>query len=149
MCKFITFSLDYFFNSKFFLICFLHIVFMKRSNNFLSFKIINTICVGHNIFNFLNHKKFLRPLCNKTFWKNVFIFWYSNNITNFEFRIFIINFFNRLNKCAWFYINRFYFSCAMICIIVFINYNSLNLIYQYTLFLILKSCIYKFYFLGF
>ena len=51
----------------------------------------------------------------------VFVFWYSNNITNFKFEILIINFFVRVHICVWFYIRRFHFSFATICIIIFIN----------------------------
>ena len=39
--NFITFSLYYFFNSKHFLICFLHFFCVKHFNNFFDFKITN------------------------------------------------------------------------------------------------------------
>ena len=45
---------------------------------------------------FFNHKKFFRPIWSVNFCKNVFTFWNSNSITNFNFRIFIINFLSRL-----------------------------------------------------
>ena len=73
-----------YFNSKLFLICFLQFFFV----NFLSIKIVNNISPWHSIFNFFNHKSFFKPICRVTFCKNIFIFWYSNNTTNFKFRIF-------------------------------------------------------------
>ena len=41
---------------------------------------------------FFNHKNSFRPIWCVTFWKNMFIFWNSNNITNFKFRIYLIDF---------------------------------------------------------
>ena len=79
-------------------------------------------CPQQSIFYFFNHKSFLRPVWNTVFCQIVFIFSYSNNITNFKVRIFIIYFFNRVNTCVLFYINKFHFNCASICIITFINY---------------------------
>ena len=118
-----TIFLDYFFNSKFFLTCFLQFVFVKCSNNIFFIKIINNIRPRHSIFNFFNHKNFFRPIWSVTFCKNIFIFWFSNIINSFKFWIFIISFFSIINICVWFYISRFRFNYAMICIIVFINYN--------------------------
>ena len=43
-------------------------------------------------------------------------------ITNFKLSIFIIFFCIKANIYAWLYINRLHFDCAMICIVVFINY---------------------------
>ena len=89
-------SFYYFFNSKFILICFWQFFFVKSSNNFFSIKIINNICQRHNVFNFLNQKHFFWPIWNVTFCKNIFTFWYSNKITNFKFKIFIVNVFTRI-----------------------------------------------------
>ena len=102
-----TFFHYYFFNSKLFLTCFLQFFFIKRSNNFFSFKICNNIFHDTVLFNFFNYKNFFRPVWNIAFCKNVFIFWYSNNINNFKFRILIINFFTSVNVYAWFYISIF------------------------------------------
>ena len=118
----ITFFLDYFFNSEIFLICFLQLVFVKCFINFFPFKVISNICQRHSIFNFFNHKNFFRPIWSVTFCKSIHIFWYSNITNNFKFRIFIINFFTRVNICVWFCINRFQFNCAMICTVIFIYY---------------------------
>ena len=112
-------SFYYFFNSKFILICFWQFFFVKSSNNFFSIKIINNICQRHNVFNFLNQKHFFWPIWNVTFCKNIFTFWYSKKITNFKFKIFIVNVFTRINICTWFYINTFRFGCTMTCIVVF------------------------------
>ena len=114
--QFIVFSLYYFLNSKLLLICFLQFFFIKRYNNFFTFKITNSTCPWHSVFNLFNYKNFFRPIWNTAYCKNVFIFWYFNNITNFKLRIFIINFFTTVNICVWFYINKLYFYCAMICI---------------------------------
>ena len=94
---FIAFSFYSYLNSKLFLICFLQLFFSKRSNNFFIFKIASNIWPRNSIFNFCNNKSFFRPIKNIVFCKNVFVFWYSNNITNFKFRIFIINFFTWVN----------------------------------------------------
>ena len=105
-----TFSPYYFFNSKVVLICFLQFIFVKRSNNFFSFKITDKICARNSVFNFFNQKKFFRRIWYTPFCKNVFMFWHSNNITDFKFRFFIINFFTRFNIWiwAWFYIIRYF-----------------------------------------
>ena len=50
------------------------------------------------------------------------IIWYSNIITNFTFRIFIIIFNNKVNIQTWLYISRLHFDCALIFTIMFINY---------------------------
>ena len=113
----ITFSIPNYF-------CFFvpQFVSLKLSSNLFSFKKTNNICSRHSIFNFFNHKNFFRSIWNVTLCKNIFIFLYSISITNFKFRIFIINFYTRVNICASFHINRFNFNCTMICIVVFINY---------------------------
>ena len=106
----------------FFFFFFLQLLFKKRSSNSFFVKIINNICPRHSIFYLFNHKNFFRPIWNINFCRNTFVFWYSNNITDFKFRIFIIILFIRVNVCAWFYINGFHLNCAMICSITFINY---------------------------
>ena len=70
--QFNAFSLDYFFNSKFFLICFLQFFFVECTNNFLSIKIINDICPCL-FFHFCNVKNLFRPIWSVTFCKNVFL----------------------------------------------------------------------------
>ena len=94
---FIALSLYYFFNFKLFLIRFFQFFFLKCCNNFFVFKIINNICPRHNVFTYFDHKNFFIPIWNIAFCKNFFIFSYSNIITNFKFRIFIIIFFTRVN----------------------------------------------------
>ena len=112
---FFAFPLDYVFNSKLFLICFLQLFFLKSYSVFFPLRIFL-------INNISNHKTFFRPIWSVTSCKNIFIFWYSDNIITFKLRIFIINFFTRGNICVWFYINRFSFNCIRICIVVFIYY---------------------------
>ena len=88
------------------------ILFVKCSNNFFSIKIINNICPWHTSFVFFNHKNFFRLIWIITFYRSIFIFLYSN-IISFKFRIFILNFFTRVNICASFYINRLHVNCYM------------------------------------
>ena len=120
--QFIAIFLYYFLNSKLFLICFCNSFFIKRSNNFFSFNITDNICPWNSVFNFFLSKNFPRPIWNIAFCKKVILVWYPNYITNFKFNIFIINFFTKFNISAWFYSNRFIFNCAMVYIIMFINY---------------------------
>ena len=91
--QFITFSslnsLDLLFDS----------FFVKNSNNLLAFNIPNNI-------------SFFSSISNIAFCKNVFIFLYSNNITNFTLWIFIINLFTGVNIRASFYINMLYFNAS-------------------------------------
>ena len=96
-------------------------VFVKYSNNFFAIRIINNICPQHSIFNFFNHKNIFRPIWSISFRKNIFICSYSNNISNFQFRIFFIIFLTRVKILLWFYINRLHFNCAMIWSVTFIN----------------------------
>ena len=123
---------------------FLVIVFHKCSNNFFAFKITNNTCPRHSVFDFFYQKNFFRAVWNIVFCKNVFIFWCSYNITNFKFRIFIINFFSGVNECVWFYINRFHFNCSLIVLLdlLTISYNfsiytfsDIEVIYLQVLFL--------------
>ena len=90
----ISFSILFFF---FFLILFLQIFFVKRSNSFFPIKIINNKRPRYSIFSFFNHKNFFRPIWSVTFGKNIFLFWYSSSITNFKFRMLIINLFTGVN----------------------------------------------------
>ena len=96
---FITFSTLNSFNS------FFVILSRKMFQQFLYLYVTNNICP--------------RPIWNITFCKNVFVFWYFNNMTNFKFRILIINFVITVNLCASFYINRFHFNYATVFIIIF------------------------------
>ena len=116
------FPLYYFFNFKLFLICFLKFFSTKRSNNSPPWRSLIIIVHDTVFLAFLITKSLFRQTWMVTFCKNVFIFWYSNHITNFKFRIFIINSFTRVNICDCFYINSFYFNCTMLCIIIFLNY---------------------------
>ena len=68
------------------------------------------------------YKTFFRPIWSVSFSKNVFVFLNSYMITNFKFRIFIINFITRANICFIFNINMFHLNCSMISILVFIYY---------------------------
>ena len=70
--------------------------FVKRSKKVFPFTITIRKCSRRGAFNFFNHKSFFRPIWNIAFCKYVFIFWYSNSITNFKFRIFIANVFIRV-----------------------------------------------------
>ena len=98
--------------------------FVKRSSNFFAIKINNKICPQHSFFSFSNHKIFFRLIWSATFCKNVFIFRYSYMTTNFKFRIFLIIFVIKDNIRARLYISRLHIDCAMICIVVFIDYVS-------------------------
>ena len=115
------FLLITFFYSEFFLISLLQFSFTKCSNNFSTIKIINNICPWNCIFNFINNKSFFRPIWYVSFCENIFLLRNSYMIPNFKSRIFIINFFFRINICIIFNINRFHFNCSMNCVIVFIN----------------------------
>ena len=106
------------FYPKFFLICFLQFFFIKCSNNFFTIKITNNIWPWNSTFNIFNHKYFFRPIWTISFSKNNFAFSNSNMITNFEFSIFIINFFTKVNICIMFNINRLHFNCSMTCIVL-------------------------------
>ena len=114
---FITFSIW-----NYFWFVLMQLFFVKSSNNSFVVKIINNIIPRHNIFNFFNHENFFGTIWSVTLSKNVFTFWYSKNITNFNFRIFFIILFSRVNICAWFYISSFHFNCTIICTVVFISY---------------------------
>ena len=121
------FLFDCFSNSKFFLICFLQFFFVKFSSNLFSFKIINNICPRNSTFNFFNQKNFWATWF-VTFYESIFVFWYSNNITNFKFRNFFIIFLTRVKIFASFYINRLYFDGSMMYCCI---YSVYYLTYQY------------------
>ena len=87
-----AFPLYYLFTSKLFFICFFEFFFVKHSNDFFSVAIANSIFPRHSIFNFFNHKTLFRSIWSVTFCKNISTFLYSNNIRNFKFRVFIIEF---------------------------------------------------------
>ena len=63
---------------------------------------------------------------NIAFCKNVYIFWYSNDITNFKFRIVIINFFTRVNIYVWFRSRGFTFL-ALWYVLLYLFTMSLNI----------------------
>ena len=111
---FVTFSILTLFD------LFFEFFFVKHPNKFFACKISNKKCLRSSTFNFCKNKNFFRPIWNIAVCENVFIFWYSNNISNFKFRIFIINFLIRINICVWFYINRLHFFYSMIRIALFI-----------------------------
>ena len=138
-----------FFHSKFFLICFSQLFFVKSSINFFSVMILYNICPRNSIFYFFHYKKFFRSNWSVTFCKNIFIYWYSNNITNFKFRIFIINFVTRVNICVFYVILHQLVLFQLCYYMYYFIYQIYHLIYQFTNFLKLKSFIYKFYFLIF
>ena len=100
----------HFFYSEFFLTSLLEFFFIKCSSNFFSIEIINNICTWNCIFNFNNNKNFFRPVWCIPFSKNIFVFRNSYVIANFKFRIFIINFFFKINICIIFNIGRFLYS---------------------------------------
>ena len=43
----------------------------------------------HSVFNFFNHKNIFRPIWSANFCRNILIFWYSDNMTNFSLRIYL------------------------------------------------------------
>ena len=121
--------------------------FRKTFNNFFSLKITNNVCPRHNIFRFFNHKFFFWQIWSVTCSKNIFIFWYSKIVTNFKFRSFIINFFT--------IVNMFDFTLKGLILIVLwsVLLHLLTILFTLSIlkskFTILKSCIYKSYFLRF
>ena len=89
-----------------------HLTYNLSSFFFITFSVLNSFCFTfrdyflwkvprfssplrllmskHSIFNFFNHKNFFRTIWSVTFYKNIFIFWCSNNITNFKFRLLLL-----------------------------------------------------------
>ena len=97
--------------------------------------------VHNTVFStFFHYKNFFRPIWIVIFCKNAFIFWYSYMLN--KFRISLIILYIEVNIWAWLYTNRLHLICAMICCCIYWLYY---LIYQYTHFLIMMSCIYDFY----
>ena len=90
--SFITFFLAYFFNFKLFFIFFGNSFSWYVPTTYSPLRWLIIYVHGTTSLNF-SIKKIFRPTWSVTFCKNIFIFWYSNNITNFKFRIFIIIFF--------------------------------------------------------
>ena len=117
--QFIAFSLYYFLNSKFFLIFFIFLILLlKRFNNFFAYKITNNLCLMHNAFSFFNHRTFFKAISNIAFCKNVFIFWYSNNITNFKFTILGNNFFTLIISIYVLYLTS---TCLILIVIWYVS----------------------------
>ena len=81
------------------LISLLYFFFIKCFNDIFTIEIINNICPCNCIFNFFNYKKFFRPIWCVSFSKNIFVIRNSYMMTDFEFRIFIINFVFKINIC--------------------------------------------------
>ena len=63
-----------------------------------------------------------------TFYKSIFLFCYSNNITVFKFTIFIINFLIIVNIC------HFTSTGSILIVLWYVFYNYYHLTYQYTRF---------------
>ena len=133
-----------FFSSKLFLIWFsFQLFFVKYHKSFFSVSINNNICLRHCIFNYFNYKNFFRPIRSVTFCKNIFIFWYSNNIIYFNLG-FLLSISSLESRYVFYFTSTcFILNCAMICILFLLNIFS---IYQYEYFLIWKLYTYKFYF---
>ena len=114
------FFLNHFFYPKFCLIYILLFFFVKLSDNFFTVKMTNNICPRHSIFNFFNYKNFFRPIWNVSLCKKFFYFdilTWSSILNLGTLSLFFIP-----KSMAWLYLARLYFDCAMICIVVFINY---------------------------
>ena len=123
----------------------IYIYYLECFSNFFSNNIINNIRLWHSLFNFFNHKNVFWSIWSVIFCRNSFIYWYANNITNFKFRIFIINLFAWHNICAWFTFELHQqVSFKLCCDMYYCIYQLYHLIYQYPHFLVLKSCINKF-----
>lgn len=123
--QFIDFFLDYFFSilSDWWFSC--SNSFYRIFHQFFTVEIINDICPWYNIFRFPDQKTskdFLGPNWRVALFKNIFLFSYSQMISNFKFRIFVIIFNTIVNKLAPLIISWFHFSCYMICVVVCVNY---------------------------
>ena len=116
-----VFYLNYFSCSKFSLICFLNFFFLKCFNSFFAVKITNNISLRQIIFNFFNHKIFLRPIWKVTFSKNFFVFQCSYMVPTLNLYSFSFIFYTKVTMCGRLYINRFHFDCALICVILLIH----------------------------
>ena len=54
--------------------------------------------------------------------QNVFVFWYSHMIANFEFTILVIMFSTIVNRGIRINISRLHFDCSMMYVVIFVNY---------------------------
>ena len=125
------------------MICFLKFIFVKRSNNFFSNKIINSLCPRHSIFNFFNHKNYFRPIWSVTFCKNILIYFdilALLPILNFGFL-------SVISSLESIYVFDFTSTVVILIFLWYVLLYLYRLIYQYKHFLKLKPYIYKFYFL--
>ena len=50
--------------------------------NFFSIKVFYCVCLRNSIFTFFDHKNFFRAIWRATFFKIVFMFWYSYMVAN-------------------------------------------------------------------
>ena len=114
--QFVTIWFNYFFYSKFFLICFLHIFSIKHSIIFSALRSLITYV------HITQLRKLLQTNLEHNLFPKCYFFWHFYMVTNFKFRIFLIILFMKINVCARLYINKLHFDCAMICIVSFINY---------------------------
>ena len=62
---------NYFFNPKLLLVYPLQFVFIKRSNNFFTIKIINDVSPWHSAINVFVNKNVFRSICSEAFYRNV------------------------------------------------------------------------------
>ena len=83
-------SLQYFCNFK---VCFtglLKFPLVKIPYNFFTLKIFNNITPRYNVLNIFDHRNFFRSTLCVSFCKNIFVFWYSHMLSNFQPKILII-----------------------------------------------------------
>ena len=125
------------------MISFLQFVFVKISSLLRSL-LTSVISQVHSIFKFFNHKNFFRPIWSVNICKNIFIFWYCNNITNFKFRIFTLTSLLE-SKNVFDLISTGFILIVLWYVLLYLLTISSNL--SIYIFLILKSRIYKFCFL--
>ena len=97
-------------------------------------------CLRHSIFNIFHHENFFTSIWNVNFCTQKIIYWYFNNIINFTVRIFVINFFTRINICAWFYINKLIILIELWCVLFYLLTISSNLS-RYTFFVNEVMCL--------
>ena len=134
----------YFFYPKIYLICLLQLFSIAYSTSFFTIKVFYYTRPRHSIFNFFNHKNFLRPIWNVTFGKNFFIFWYSHMLVIFKLKVFIIIFYTKNTTSFDFTLHRLHFNRSMIRFIVFINrfFCIIGWIYFYIYLVTIISLIY-------
>ena len=102
--KFIALLLDYFYNYTLCLVCFLQFFFIKSFKNFFSTYVDRTVFL-------------------KIFAK-IFLYFYIFTWPPFLNLRFSLSLSLLKSICARLYINILFFNCAMICIVVLINYVS-------------------------